>query len=509
MRTRAPLDLEPDARWRNFGGNLHDRPVRFLAPARQAAATTPEAYADAVLGHAAALGLRVRAYGARWSFSPAAYEADVLVDLRRFDRIGAPLLAREVEAGVDATRLLVTEPGATLAALAAEAEARGRSLPTTNGRGGPTIAGAIATGSHGSAVERPPLGDAVRALGLAVGPGHALWLEAASAPTLRANAVEAMGYTLVRDDALLAAAQVHLGCFGLVTRVVLELDDAFDLLHRWDDVAVDARCLGFVRTLDRGALGLGTDAPLYHANLVMNPHRPARGRLSTATRAPALTPASRPPPTSASPVVPASPLFGLALGQLVERAPALAPAVMDRLLEGATQPATRRGRLGTIFPAKIPRGYRTLSWELAVDRADGPAVLEHVVGEIARRPDGYLYPGFVAVRWVRGTRAPMGFTAFPETMTLELPTLGGVRGTEAFLAHLHGSLERAGVRFLEHPGQHNHLTPARLAVGYGARLEAWRAARAQLLGGSAATFESAWTQDIGLTAAPAVPTRAG
>lgn len=496
-----PRDLVLEARWRNFGGNLRDRPVQAFAPAREAARTTPEAYARAVLAYAAPRGLRVRACGARWSFSPVAYEAHVLADLRPFDRVDAPLMAHEVEPGVDPTRLLSAEPGATLAALAAEAEARGRSLPTTNGRGGPTIAGAIGTGSHGSAVTRPPLGDAVRALGLVVSPERAIWLEAASEPTLRAEAVAARGYTLVRDDALLAAAQVHLGCFGLITRVVVTLDDAFDLIHRWDDVAVDARCSEFVRSLDPAPLGLAAQAPLYHANLVINPHRPGRGRLSTARAAPAISPPSTAPRPSRGPAVPPSPVLGFALGQLVERTPSWAPAVMDRLLVGATQPAARRGRLGTLFPAKVPRGYRTLSWELAVARADGPAVLSHVLDAIARRPDGYVYPGFVAVRWLVGSRAPLAFTSFPETTTLELPTLGGVPGTEGFLAHLHASLEAAGVRFFEHPGQHNHLTPARLAMGYGARLDAWRAARARLLGASAPTFESAWTDAIGLTGA--------
>src|SRR5260370_2143471 len=54
---------------------------------------------------------------------------------------------------------------------------RGRALPTLGGSGGQTIAGVMATGSHGGDVFLPPIADAVMAIHL-IGPrGQEWWLE--------------------------------------------------------------------------------------------------------------------------------------------------------------------------------------------------------------------------------------------------------------------------------------------------------------------------------------------
>jgi FAD/FMN-containing dehydrogenase len=53
--------------------------------------------------------------------------------------------------------------------------ARGsRALPTLGGSGGQSLAGVLATGSHGGDVHMPPLGDAVAAIHL-IGPGGQEW----------------------------------------------------------------------------------------------------------------------------------------------------------------------------------------------------------------------------------------------------------------------------------------------------------------------------------------------
>ncbi len=471
--------LRRDVRWTNFAGNLPPRPVRAHAGA--GAAGDAARFARAALALAEAESLRVRAHGAAWSFSDAAYGEDLLLDLRQFQAIDA------IEAGPDV--LALAEPGATLSQLCAWAEARGRSLRVTNGRGGLTIAGAISTGSHGAAVDRPPLGDDVRALGLAVASDRVVWVEGARDPVLPLGFAEARGAELVRDDDLLRAAQVGFGCFGVIVGVVLALDDAFDLDHRWRSVDLTQDAVRRLCALDPAALG---ERP-YHANLVLNPHRPTRGRLSTATKAPATT-----PPSTVRPPGPAIPVGG-AFQALLRHLPDAGPAVMDGLLALSTRPARRVGRLGAQFPPKVPRAHGVLSMEVAVDQADAAEALAVMQRALAERAGGFVHPGFLAVRWMRATRAPLGFTRFSRTTTLEIPTLGGVPGSEACFDRVFAALDRSGLAFAEHPGQINRYDPARLRATFGADLDLWRAARERLLGACAWRFTSGWSDRVGLT----------
>lgn len=472
------VGLRRDTTWSNFAGNLPRRPVRAHAGA--GATGDAASFARAALTLAEAESLRVRAHGAAWSFSDAPYGEDLLLDLRPFQAI---------EAVDPADRLVLAEPGATLSQLAAWAEARGRSLPVTNGRGGLTIAGAISTGSHGAAVDRPPLGDYVRALGLAVASDRVVWVESEREPVLPPAFAADRGAELIRDDALLRAAQVGFGCFGVIVGVVLALDDAFDLDHRWRSVTLTPDLTRRLCALDTDVVG---ERP-YHANLVLSPHRPARGRLSTATRLPATT-----PPSTVRPPGPAIPVGGL-FQALLRHLPAAGPAVMDGLLALSTRPARRLGRLGAQFPPKVPRAHGVLSLEVAVDQADAAEALAVMQRALAERPGGFVHPGFLAVRWMCATRAPLGFTRFPRTTTLEIPTLGGVPGSEACFDRVFDALDRSGLTFAEHPGQVNRYDPARLAATFGPDLDRWRDARARLLGASAWRFTSGWSDRVGLT----------
>ena len=300
-------------------------------------------------------------------------------------------------------------------------------------------------GSHGAAVDRVPLADPVRGLLLVVSSTRAVRVERASAATLSDGWAARLGVELVRDDEALDAAGVGLGCFDLVALVPLEVVPAFDPDHPWIRVPVDPALRRWVGTRDPTRLPLPRgDGRPYHANLVVLPLRAGRARLSVGH-----LDAARSPPSAARP------------------------------------------------PRSAPR---VGPWLAAL--ADAPAASDVVLTETSRQVGGDRYPGFVAVRWMLGSRARMAFAAFPRAVTIEPPSLGGVPGTRALHDRRRDAIEAADVPWIDRPGQADAWSAAHPGARFGPRLTRWRAARTALLREDAGRFASAWAVEVGLLAAP-------
>jgi L-gulonolactone oxidase len=180
--------------WRNWAGTHSCVPVAIEHPksAREVSAAVRRA-ADA--------GRTLRAVGAGHSFSPCVPTDGTLVRLDRLDRI----LDADPASG-----LVKVEAGITLAALSAGLEQRGLALPNLGDIDAQSLAGAIATGTHGTGARLPNLSAQVEALELVDGRGERR--------------------TLTRDDGdLLRAARVGLGSLGIVTAATLRCVPAFRL----------------------------------------------------------------------------------------------------------------------------------------------------------------------------------------------------------------------------------------------------------------------------------------
>ncbi len=145
---------------------------------------------------------RLKALGTRHCFNRIADSSDQLISLRSLNR---PLqLDREkrtvtVEAGISYGQLSpwLTEKGYALHNLA--------SLPHIS------VAGACATGTHGSGVNNGNLATAVSALELVTADGELLQLSPETHPDLFAGTV------------------VHLGALGIVTKVTLDIEPTYDV----------------------------------------------------------------------------------------------------------------------------------------------------------------------------------------------------------------------------------------------------------------------------------------
>ncbi|HET9072836.1 MAG TPA: D-arabinono-1,4-lactone oxidase [Acidimicrobiales bacterium] len=209
----------------NWAGN-----VRFAAAELAAPESVPELQ-ELVAGRR-----RVHALGAGHSFTPVADTDGTLVSLHR--------LAGGVRLSEDARRAWVPA-GATYARVAAELHARGWALHNLASVPHVTVAGACATGTHGSGPANPGLAAAVTALELVHADG-----------TLA---------TIRQGDDRFPAVVVGLGALGIVTAVELAVEPAYEVTQEvWLDVPlarVQARLADVLGAGDSVSLFTGWSTP--------------------------------------------------------------------------------------------------------------------------------------------------------------------------------------------------------------------------------------------------------
>ena len=255
--------------WSTWSGSFRNWIDEELVP------TTLQELVDSVRGLSSQRGDRVHAQGSKWAFSAPAYCENLVVDttkLRGFpqflqDAVNEPRaggkLRVAVEAGIKVRDLNFAlygrperrfEGGPTPRVIADAGELDTWVLPVLGGAGGQSIAGVINTGTHGGDAARPPLSDAVMAM-LVVGSGGVLRLiqrRANQSPPVvdRTRLAEGLRPLVanadvqdLQDDALLNAAVLSVGRFGVVYAYVLEVvnENGWLLLEKrtresWDDV---------------------------------------------------------------------------------------------------------------------------------------------------------------------------------------------------------------------------------------------------------------------------------
>jgi FAD/FMN-containing dehydrogenase len=192
-------------RFVNWAGTVASRPATWHLPA-------DEGELVAVIREAAARGQRVRVVGAGHSWSAIAAPEDGAL---------AVSLARVASIDVAGDRVIVGA-GARLCDVNAALAARGLALPIVGSIARQAIAGAIATGTHGSSLVHGNLSSLVLGVRLIDGRGRV--------------------HELGPDDARLDGARVHLGALGALTRVTLRAVPAFSLRETIESVPIADAC---------------------------------------------------------------------------------------------------------------------------------------------------------------------------------------------------------------------------------------------------------------------------
>ena len=180
---------------RNWSGN-----VAFTAAAYHRPDTLEEV--QAIVVAAVGAGRRVHATGSRHSFNTvAATDPDgEIVSMLGLDRV----------VSIDHEAMTVTvEAGIRYGELSAALHANGLALHNLPSLPHITVAGAVATATHGSGVTNGNLATAVRAIELVTGDGSVLRIDS--------------------DDPRLTGAVVGLGALGIVVRITLAVEPTFDV----------------------------------------------------------------------------------------------------------------------------------------------------------------------------------------------------------------------------------------------------------------------------------------
>jgi FAD-linked oxidoreductase len=204
------------AEWRNWAGTATSQPARWTRPNDVAEIAT-------VIKDALRDGLTVRAVGSGHSFTPAAATDGVAVDLSGWTGI----------VSADTTTGHVTvRAGTTVRELNAGLDACGLAMTNLGDIDAQTIAGALATGTHGTGARFGGMATQIAALELVLADGSVV----SCSPTQRPD--------------LFAAARIGLGALGIVSTVTLRCEPAFVLAADERPVPIDELQDGFDELAD-------------------------------------------------------------------------------------------------------------------------------------------------------------------------------------------------------------------------------------------------------------------
>jgi FAD-linked oxidoreductase len=180
--------------WKNWAGDQHCAPAQIVRP-------TSEDELAQVVAQAATRGLPVRAVGSGHSFTDIACTDGVLVDTSGMQRV----IAADAESG-----LVTVQAGITLNALGLENARHGLALENQGDIDAQSLAGALATATHGTGARFGNLSTRVVAMRLVTASGDVVDVTDASDP-------EALRAVRVSLGALGIASQVTIACLPLYT----------------------------------------------------------------------------------------------------------------------------------------------------------------------------------------------------------------------------------------------------------------------------------------------------
>jgi L-gulonolactone oxidase len=376
------------ALWRNWTGDQRCAPELVEEPASEEGVA-------AAIGRAARAGRSVRVAGAGHSFSDIVLTDGHLLRLHRMNRV----MAADASTG-----LAEVEAGASIRELGPALAEHGLALENQGDVDPQSLAGAIATATHGTGARFPNLSAQVAGLRL-IGDGG-----------------EAVDCSEDHEPELFRAARVSLGALGVITRVTLRCSPLYTL-----------RRLDAPRSLDE---------TLERLDELVDGHERFELFVFPYTRV-ALTRVTETTTEPPAPLAPAAEwvqdvlLENLAL-ELFSRAGRALPRgipAMNRAIARMLQPSERVDRSYRIYANQ--RRVRFTEMEYAVPRESAREALERVLATIERRrlpisfpiefrfvapDDAYLSPAngrataYVAVHVYRGMEHETYFRAVESIM---------------------------------------------------------------------------------------------
>ena len=450
-------------------------------------------------------GTTLRAIGNNWSFSPVAMCDGGIISTKglnlRFRLGNSSIHPAWSAAGKTKDDLLFVQCGMTILELSELLETNfdpPRCLIACGGSNGQSIAGATSTGTHGGALRVGAVHEGIVGLHIVTGPDKHVWLERSSNPVASQQFVDTLGAELKRDDDdLFNAAVVSFGSFGVIHGILLETAPLYLLEeHRFDNVVYNDTLVEALQTQDLSKLGAilpkwpeeTPERSLYHLELAINPHQfernnPEKGMyIRTFYKIPCPVDYKPVHNLVTSGLTYSDDMMGI-ISKIMDK---IGPDVSSKLIKPlvntlfksglrAAQPTPKT--MGETFKNTRFRG-QIASAAFAIDCADIFRVVDIISAINKKSP----LAGGVAFRFVKGTKATLGFTKFPKTCVIEMDGIDA-EVTRKFFEKVWLTLEEVGIPYTLHWGKMNFiLNRERVINMYGEeKVKSWVKCRHDLL----------------------------
>jgi len=441
----------------------------------------------------------LRSLGAGWSWTKIATVKDgVMLDTKPLNtRFTVAETAVNPAYAGNKDQLLFAQSGNGIWELGAFLKNRGLSLKTSGASNGQTIAGAMGTGTHGSAFDFGAVPDFVVGLHIVVSPDRHIWLERASAPVVAQRFIDLLQTELVQDDELFNAAVVSFGSFGIIHGVLMETEPLFLLETYVQRLSYDEELQGMMETLDFSntkKLPCGNERP-FHFSVLLNPYDLDKGAFVTTMYKRPYRTNYQPPVDNVAGIGPGDDAASF-IGTITDAVPALIPIVVTKVLNTSmtTNTDPHFGTLGEIFSNTTLRG------KLLSSAIGFPAELSPKVADLMLKINKDIGPfsGVFSFRFVKQTKATLGFTRFGHTCIMELDAPLSDKAYN-FYTQVWLMLEHENIPFTFHWGKANEVTPERIQRMYGEAATRWINARKTLLNADCQkVFTNQITQQWGL-----------
>jgi hypothetical protein len=510
MQLPDGISLIPMTAWENRHQNFNVRftkdacfnmrlPFNFNEHEKNYHATTKNF--QWLIQHAIDRGITLRALGAGWSFTEVAVCDGGIVDTREIRdlfRIQESFLSPSyLTNGRKAEDLIFTQCGMSMLQMSKELESENgwmRSLKASGASNGQTMAGATATGTHGAAFEVGAVHDTIVGLHMITGPDKHVWLERASYPVASQEFINWLGAERISDDDVFNAAVVSFGSFGFIHGMLFETEPIFLLEKRTvGNIPYNSALRTAINQLNfneiASFLPYPLDSPdhhLYHFEVLVNPHKFAENDkdkgvfMKVMYKIPYFK--DYPKPLNNPRYEYGDDLLGIIqtvldhMGRFLRQK--LIPLLVTSLLpEGYNTNEKSFGTIGKIFGNTKFRG-KAASAAIAIDIKNAALLID----EIVKLNKKIAFPGAVALRYVKGTKALLGFTKFEKTCVLELDGVES-KTCRNFLETFWNRLEELNIPYTLHWGKLNfNLDKKRLRRMYGdATVDQWISCRHRLL----------------------------
>lgn len=452
--------------------------------------------------------------GATWSHARLLKTSRAVIEMAECAGV-LKLAAGDLADGKHPAGLCVVAGGTRIKPLVKWLEHEGFTLHTSGSHGGQTLAGAVATGTHGARLGCRGIEQHVRGLLLVTGPDRAAWVTPANGRTLTPELLGSLAAKIEvhADDRLFGAALSHLGGLGLVTAILFQptpvstFEVVKQLVPLWRGWAGEWAAGDFARIAARvvgqaqqSAPGWMPPGPLTHCELNLNPWGLQEGQGNgclnlrfAVENGTIIEPADGGPDSSALDILyaaVASELDEAVVNPLLKMPSLDLPFWYELLFKTEVVPKQAKRRVGTpndLLPADHEQPKKWLQiWSsaLAIATADVPRAVQ-ALGEVAAEAEDHSF--VVCLRPVKQSLGALGFCSFPDSTVIDLDGLGdrfAPADLEGAARAIRAAFDRQGIEYRMHWGKLAEPDHAKLVMDYGMHrggLDAWLAARARLL----------------------------